>query len=281
VASAEENAPASKPADAPVDAMAEAQREFQSIKAARGAPADQSVLSLPRMATPELQFGSSPSPATPALQNGPAKNKLAASWLVDGAMRKPRAGSSEKSLSDGASQSSGRDTVGADESRNRGSKNGGAGADDSIPAKQSGPESNPLTRYMAGWMTPRDYALLRPGLGGEMASDLAGRGDPSITGFTFGAASANVDGTDPASGFAGTAAGSTGSQPANVNPFLQSVARPPQPQSPFIPPSATGLSTNPPNLLALPAEPAPARSIVPEFAKPSEDAKYFKQLKRF
>jgi hypothetical protein len=66
------------------------------------------------------------------------------------------------------------------------------------------------------------------------------------------------------------------------NPYLQTLT-PPAPNAQVSSlPTANTLPTSPPSsVFTAPAEPPPAQSRIPDFAKPPADEKYFKQLKRF
>jgi len=278
VAFADDKPPEKAKAPISDDAITAASRDFQRLKAEHGVPVEQAGLGLPGLATPELQLGNGTSTVVIPLPEKPAV-KRSPNWLVDGVMKKPEQGprgisppGQERSLDqetrDGESKS--------DEVRSDGGK-----PDRSERDKPPGPELNPLTRYMAGWMTTQDYALLRPGLSGEVASDVTSRGDPSL--MAFGAGSAGDGAKDSLLGIST----SQGSPPAAMsapreNPFLQAFVLPPQPTSAFTPPSAAESSAAAQRRLVAPAEPPPSeKPKVPEIAKPSDDTKYFKQLKRF
>ncbi len=134
---------------------------------------------------------------------------------------------------------------------------------------------NPLTPFMADWISKRDHALLLPkgtpesGFGSEAGGIVGGPDHPVTIDFR------GIDGRlDPVTGPAGR-------QPAD-NPFLQALPAPAVPPPPVAP-----VSTLPapgdrvPTLL--PPEPVrDTRSTPPiDLSKPSQDNKYFPQLKRF
>ena len=139
---------------------------------------------------------------------------------------------------------------------------------------------NPLTRYLDDWMTPQDYALLKPGLTSQF--------DPRA-----GANNAVVPNPDVPvlpGGLSEFAFGGAGVPPhprdmPKENPYLQSlkteslvssttVDSKPVSSAPVLPPTLQRVPPRPPL-----ASPAPGR--IPDFAKPATDEKYFKQLKRF
>jgi hypothetical protein len=160
-------------------------------------------------------------------------------WLVD-AMTQPTEGSGGESKGVRASNATGAP-------KNLGSP--------------GGPEDgtvNPLSNYLAAWMTPRDLELLK-------ARDAA---------------------TNPAGSAAtpGRTAGAPSVTPATqrVNPYLPAPSSAPKTQltiAPVVP------APKPPTALSPPSktEDAPAKTTGPpaERQKAQDDAKYFPQLKRF
>jgi hypothetical protein len=144
-----------------------------------------------------------------------------------------------------------------------------------------GPEFNPLTHYMAGWMTPPDYALLKAGMDGAASASLPSRGDPSLPSVgsdlsVLGDMGSALD-LSPAAKSAPFAL----PKPAG-NPFLQSLsAGGPAAAPAFVTPPAPTSGSASSGFAPVPAPVAPAKSKIPDFAKPAMDEKYFKQLKRF
>jgi hypothetical protein len=136
------------------------------------------------------------------------------------------------------------------------------------------PAYNPLDAFMAGWISARDHDLLVPAK--------VDPGDP-----------AHADGLDlgPADALrAGPEASALNELRAAPNPYLAELERsPPSAASSLAAPLLPALV--PPDLLepavaplsaGADARPADnARSVVPDFAQPSGDDKYFPQLKRF
>lgn len=148
---------------------------------------------------------------------------------------------------------------------------------------------NPLTHFLGDWMTPQDYALLRPGLETALPGGVVRPGDArfSLPGTPDFALESSLKREIPG-GF--TAATPITSEPSpRANPFLESLNRveftpparvipPPVQPGPGLLPSAAVPASPPP---ASAAVVAPLRPNVPDFPKPGQDEKYFKQLKRF
>lgn len=278
---AEEAPPSEKAkpaASAGEDAIAAAARDFQKLKAERGTTAEPERLSIPGLTAPALQVGEGGSASASVL---PAKRdpKQSPNWLVDGVMKKSGQGLQEKSLPGREHLLDAETRAGepaADATRGRGEK-----TDEVARDKPAGPEVNPLTRYMAGWMTPSDYTLLRPGLSGDLAADGASRGDPSLTALATGPEAGGLNGSLLSLSAPGGAPAIAAAAPRD-NPFLQAFVPSSQPMAVFTPPPAIAEPAVPsPNRFTPPPEPPPERPKVPELAKPADDTKYFKQLKRF
>jgi hypothetical protein len=146
----------------------------------------------------------------------------------------------------------------------------------------SEPPFNPLAKYMADWMSPKEYALLKPvaeksdldGFSGAQDSTASSSGQ---TGFDL----------STLAGLAGTS-GSANNSPvfsaptSTENPFLAGLVAPDSgpaslPPTSQVPPVVAPPAATPPPTAPVPAE----RSTIPDFAKPAIDDKYFKPLKRF
>lgn len=134
---------------------------------------------------------------------------------------------------------------------------------------------NPLTPFMADWISKRDHALLlpkgtpEPGFATE-APSLVGGPDQAAA-ITF----RGVDGRlDPMTGPV--------ARPPVENPFLQALQAPAIPPPAVAPvPTLPGTGDRAPALM--PPEPVrDNRSLPPiDLSKPAQDNKYFPQLKRF
>jgi hypothetical protein len=139
---------------------------------------------------------------------------------------------------------------------------------------------NPLTRYLGEWMTPQDYALLKPGLA------------EAFNGRAYGANSAGMGegrdafkpGVTPDFGLGGAVAPTGNVATAKrENPFLEPLKRDLPVNA--INGTAKPLAHAPVTSVSPTIAPPPARTLpptkIPEFAKPPADDKYFKPLKRF
>jgi hypothetical protein len=275
VASAEER-PAPKPAPPSERGIVEAKRDFDAVKAARGAPAQPSA-ELPRFATPEFTAGAqAPQSPSARAEAAVAAKKRSANWLVD-------------AMADKAKKLPGKD--GRDATREHDDMvteadsqqlDTPAEKEKSAPRRSFEPGLNPLDQYLATWMTPQDLALLRP----VMRSDPSGL--PDRLDFGLGVPQSPTAGTSQARGGMGlllsgpTAGGAPGA--AHDNPFLQSLMPPAQPAvSPLAPmPGASASAPPAGSLMAPPPNPPPVpKSVTPGFVKPRDDEKYYKQMKRF
>jgi hypothetical protein len=280
-----------KSAPPPDISLEAAKRDFNAVKAARGSLDAPAKLELPSVATPEFSAGA-PQPLPSPMKPDPAlAKKKSANWLVD-AMMKPEAmqardprdknfGQVRSDRSDSAfPYRDGREAAPDSDLRP------GAESETRTPVvseKKTGPEFNPLTNYMAGWMTPQDYSLLKPGLESAVSSRMANSPIEQVAlgGTNDLLAPGNVSAGGIDSGTAARPAAFAAPAPAD-NPFLQSLNAPPAPVASFTPPSAGApTGTVPSALVPAPTEPQAAKSKIPDFAKPAADEKYFKQLKRF
>jgi len=148
---------------------------------------------------------------------------------------------------------------------------------------------NPLSRFLGDWMTPQDYALIRHGLETGSPGGVVRPGDArfSLPGTPDFALESSLK-REISGGF--TAATPITSEPSpRANPFLESLNRveftpparvippPVQPGPGLLPSAAVPASPLPASAAVV----APLRPHVPDFPKPGQDEKYFKQLKRF
>lgn len=271
------------------DAIAAAKNDFDRIKSAR----DAALLPdsrLPKMSVPELASPSVPSTTTVVPRSKlPLKEGKSATWLAD-AMAKES----------GARERRGRDANGRERERRGGLSNEDVASERSADpvfgtrsrvsesARQGDePESvtamkpaNPLETFLGDWMTPQDYALLKPGL--SKSFDREGSRAHQTLGPAGTSAPNGLTAFFPRSDSVNTGLSSAprenpyleamrsellvGPGSVNVNPVVAPpIARPP---------SASSITSAPPP----PLSPAPR---IPEFVKPSTDDKYFKPLKRF
>ncbi len=311
------------------DPLGAATRDLDALRQnrAQGALGPERVL--PRLAVPELNQGAGngigPKPATNANRAIPsARLGHEPNWLIEGMTR---------ARDDGGRQAGGvagreRDPVSGIEAgleatgtRSRGAAGAtvpavrrasvGRGA---IPADEAPAASNPLNPFLSSWMSPSDYALLRPHGQADARAGAALRGDGQIGGVAPGEWSAVLNaGALGGAGRAiatpdrgGGAALGGGIEP--TNPFLAGLEPPPRATPVDGGPAADGsfarsrqsadafrsLPDARDNFLpgaartSVPAEVSPPNrgasptgTPVPEFAKPKSDEKLFKPLKRF
>lgn len=239
---------------------------------------------------------SSPAP-TAAVRLPQSPNHRTRNWLLDAMGAAPNAGGvdttgimgdepgADQTDANGFERAAGRHSGGPEGARHRARRSSvsGANAAAGSAARRSDTAFNPLAQYMAQWMTPADYAVLR--------TSVAPRSDgPGSTG----AAAAIPDGVAPESratdatsamldALAQTPGPASWSAPRQ-NPYLQALAMVPHVPAPAaaIPPPAVapapGFSGN-----GAPdsRQPAAAPPTIPAFAKQWPDGKDFDPLKRF
>jgi hypothetical protein len=272
----------------PPDAIAEARKEFETIKSVR----DAALLPngrMPKVGVPELSLPPTASPVvTPKAKPNPREAK-SSTWLLD-AMAKESNSSSSRTPESRARERSNRPG-----SRERGwsefDRDPREMADDGRQAargdreeredrEQASAPVNPLNAYLGEWMTPQDYALLKPGLTSASVPGMAG-GVAALPG-TLGA-------TIPEGGLKDLSFGSPVA-PANAfpqapreNPYLQSL----KPEMPLAGAINRGRSIETTPVTVAPRQKptiaptppvAPPQSKIPEFAKPPTDDRYFKQV---
>lgn len=289
-----------RPAPAPVppparngatDTMESARDGIRALKVEREAP-NLSGVSRPRIAAPEWHGGAASTPAVrPAPPNpkGEARNP---NWLID-ALAQPDAADGLAQDRDDARSGRPGARVAPDRAGLARSRAGLAPAESRSAAERippspgmpgTGPITNPLTAYLDGWMTPQDFALLKPGLDGG-SSALLPMADAGTApgGFPAGALS-------PAGAFRGPGPAPlapAGDRPGagRENPFLAALNAPVAggavaAQTPRLALPAPGPATMASPSGQSPPSPPPA-SRTPDFARPAADEKYFKPLKRF
>ena len=263
---------------APMDG---ARKDFEAVKSLRdfgGEPKG----GMSGVAVPSLQTG-----AALALPIGSPKKsdggKQSANWLADAMgkhppARNPRGSAGRVPEKDGEQA----------ENREPPAKPGGE-----YDRNDRSKPINPFSAYLGAWMTPQDFALLKPALEHSYSGE-SGRSKISPLNPAGDAAPSRPDG-GPIRQDGGLVPLSRDSIPArrnNVpgaareNPYLDvlgsslSISSPtalaPKPNQPVVVPAPAG--SPPPEPLAAPTVP---RSKIPEFVRPNTDEKYFKQLKRF
>lgn len=282
-----------------------AKRDFEAIKAARDPSQAGTNRGGPKLTLPEFQPGPGPT-VLRANPGGSEKQRPAGTrsptWLLD-AMEKeakqakassdPRAGPRRERNSENAkafdAEGPAADRPGERETREtaEAAATAEARAETATEDRRPPPE-NPFDRFLAGWMTPADYALLR----GTVNADTSGRAGGNTEavanagGLSGDLAAAGIAAEGEAGRALGAAVGDLKlSSAPRENPFLQqfealelrqvreagTLAGPALP-----PPGPAAAAFAPPAPL-----PPAARPVIPEFARPDRDEKQFRQLKRF
>lgn len=253
----------------PEDSVAAAKRDLEAIKAGRVTP-EAPRAALPSVATPDFSVGTPALPHVPAPKTpgNAAARKKSENWLVE-AMQ-PRNGSAAADSEDRSASTEGNSAETAT----------GAARDKFeqrlAPRERVEPIVNPLTHYMAGWMTPQDFKLLQPTLTAERDAPRSGREEFAAILPLAGAAS-TADRLP-----LGKTTTDASSRLPRENPFLAALG----PTNPVVAAGITNppAAQRPPVIVASPAPspmPGPNSQNVPAFVKPLDDAKYFKPLKKF
>lgn len=296
------DAPAPPPASSArpaEDAIATAKKEFAEIKAATSSPVQQG-LTVPKEGLGIDLRDHNDRIEPPAwleqkrTADRPDKNaKKSANWLLDAMTEKDgRLGDRTRASQDRGGRTRDDDLADQlaaepDSATQNGDKAAARGDDDTAAASQHPPGAvNPLATYMAAWMTPKDFALLKPGMFGK---ETGAAGNP-LAALALKAEPGRDPGGLPVAIPATSVAGSLAPGDANPvfspqqNPFLADLPSVPSPSapSPLVdlaplagPPAAIA---TPPPLATPPLVDNRARNDV---LQARDDEKYFKQLKRF
>jgi hypothetical protein len=279
--------------------LSDTKSELDAIRALRD-PAMPSRVDPPRVGAPEWHgpSGGTPAPVLRPARPVPRETK-GANWLVDAmqpAAKDRERAPGERNLSPLNSSRSDRLQDADDADRLRPGERPAEGStrretdralDDRARDRSATVDPttviNPLTRYLEDWMSPQDLALLAPGAlqPGKPGVDTLAVPRPGAA-STGALLPPGVGGE----GFFGARppAGGTLDPTPRENPFLQSLAPPPPGMAPGIP---TSRPASPPPALTAPAtalNPPPVAPPPPrarDFARPPNDEKYFKPLKRF
>jgi hypothetical protein len=283
------NAPVVRPSEN--DAISVSKREFDAINSARN-PTLQQKGDVPRMTAPEMPSSGAGSGLGPAPKTQ-GQEKKSTNWLVD-AMEKDAAerkrgtrGPAERDV-DRSRESEAIPGIGSQLKEGPNARGETDVLDPREAERKAAAEvaANPLNRFLGQWMTPQDYLLLKPGLA-KSGLDSAGLRDSSLLpapSTIAGNLQPGIDATlRPSSNPAAVLAPST---IAKQNPYLEALNVPAavNPMPVFAAPPPVAMPAPKATIsLAPPAPPViePAKSKVPDFAKPAQDEKYFKQLKRF
>lgn len=272
------------------NSISAAKRDFDSIKAARE-EALHPKSDLPRVTVPELQVGN-PTPrnssAERETENDLRKKAKSPNWLVD-AMEKREKKSDPRNR--GGKSGMPRD---ADLAEAWDAEKSAAKSDFTVPPekradasaearerRETEPPPNPLAPFLAGWMTAQDYALLKP----TTTTNAGGAAVVSIPGVNTTPANDSILAarTEVRTPFRGDSP--SGISPSSAeNPYLAALNEAaPALGALTVPgqPAATpNLPVAPPPPRYEPPPPPPTVKI-PDFAKPANDERYFKPLKRF
>lgn len=154
----------------------------------------------------------------------------------------------------------------------------------SAAPKPPPPRDNPLTNYMASWMTAKDFDLLQ-----AKPADATGAPAPDRPADRTAELRGNRLAAPEATAELGRTLGGRDAPDARSNPYLNSFTPPPTaPAGPRDLPNLTG-APNLPTFQPPPANLAPPKNEFapppdlprPEPHRPVDDSKYFPQLKRF
>ncbi len=260
------------------DSIATAKREFDAVKSLRDF-GPQAKGGLPRMSVPEMQTGASAALPSQKLKT-PEGEKRPANWLVDAMAKQSAARSGPGRESETRTLEQAQERT---ERREEDLKGGGPANE----RKERHASNNPFARFLGDWISPQDYALLKPGLEQSFSSDASGPNGPKVAALGESFALKPTTGLESIDGFEPKSQPFGENTPARENPYLQALANPvtaaavsslARPVPAMTPPPAT-------SKIGLPAEfqtgVTPPKKHVPDFVRPTTDEKYFKQLKRF
>jgi hypothetical protein len=286
----------------PDNGLATAKQDYEAVKAARSSVAVPTGLDLPKIPTPAIQLESALPPATPpaprpavadetadALKN--ARSGATQNWLLDAMEKEASHATPERSRNDDprlrASENAMREAPRGSE-REGHTKTKDADRDRvATPAeKQEAAALNPLAGYMTAWVAPRDRALLAPA-------------DPSLDATSLSALLKTADVAEPSPRLGPPASGNVTAPdgPPFSAGFVAGVGQP-NPYLRDLSPAASGLDAPPvrtpafapvapasASAAALPVEPAVPPAAAPTLAEQmkarDDEARAFRQLKRF
>lgn len=280
----------------PDNGLATAKQDYEAIKAARSSVVVPTGLDLPKIPTPAIQLESTSPPATPpaprpadALKN--ARSDATQNWLLDAMEKDALHATPERSRSDDsrsrASENATHETPRGSEREGR-TKTKNADRDRvATPAeKQEAAALNPLAGYMTAWIAPRDRALLAPADPNRDATSLSAlliTADGAETSPRLGPPpSGNVTAPDANPFAAGFVAGV--GQP---NPYLRDMspaASAPDTspvQTPSLAPVAPAAASAAALHVETPVPPAVTPTLAEQMKARDDEARAFRQLKRF
>jgi hypothetical protein len=252
-----------------------AKRDFETVKSLREFGAD-SKAPATRLAMPKLDTGPSAAPVLPRPIR-PGTEKPGANWLVEAMEAREKANPGRAAEARTSSQG---------EAERREDKDGRKSADGDEPRLRGRVESvNPFAQYLGEWISPQDYALLKPALvPADVTEGVGPRGATGARPSEFATEGRDWSGLSRV-GQAAADSRQSGPSRGRVNPYLEVPSEPSQLPTflPAPPKPAMAPLVPPPTIVAPPPEPPPAvpRNKPVDFARPSPDEKYLKQLKRF
>jgi hypothetical protein len=280
---------------APEDPIAVAKRDYEALK--EGAvDAKQEKRLLSPQSVPVLDANTELTPTLSPLARQrqtelKAAEKRSKNWLLDAMAEQKESDAKERNLRGRDAKPKAHDLiVDASASESGHDLTGESAALSSTTKKretQEKPErsetANPLASYMSSWMSPGDFALLKPTSNSRL-------GDTSVTSESLvqkEPISAPADGARDGPLFqANVPLPSSGSHPEN--PYLTDQSEAPSLLGPSSSPvssppqlSDTRNRSSPVPAASEQSNPSGAAPSARDFAKPDSDAKYFKQLKRF
>jgi len=295
---------------AAAESIAATKRDLERIRAASDPRFQGSAnASAPRISVPELRTDSVDTPPPSAPATSPARSlapeKNVDNWLVEAMEQGARERDERQRAAKGwprLDEREGRQTTKLGRTTSvqpsltgepRISGREGERTSLSSPvnsAEKRTPTTNPLAPFLGDWLTPHDYALLRPGVAAEAAGrpgvgasvGVYRNGVPSDFATALGAPTLKRD----ISGGFGPAPLPGATAPLRENPFLAGLTDAPRMPSPSvsIPPAMVTVPPPASDRLALPRTNPnlpPVSPKIPDVAKPRPDETYFKQLKRF
>ena len=268
------------------DAFEKVRQEIEAAKATRDTPAQPSA-GLSSSALPEWQGTAPPLPASVSPGKISDPRQKSSNWLVE-AMSRPTApddASNARSTTTRSGEFPPR--LGETRSPERIRIERTAAVPDfrELKAFANQPVApDPFARFLGDWMTPQDYALLRPATATESAPRDGGRETGMAAPLRAGLAqdlsiSIRMTGTgEPTKRIPAPTL-------ARENPYLSANTAPtavPTPQLVTLKPAPVSGARPAASANSLEAAPnSAAAPKTPDFTKPTDDEKYFKQLKRF
>ncbi len=272
---------------APSDGFDKVRKELEATKNTR-TPAAQPAAGMSSSALPDWQGATIiPPPTSPAGRKIPGRETKPSNWLVEAMSQ------TNSSLGSSGTEENRATAVGdarllpeKNVSRRFGSEKAAAGGDlrELKPLAGQPVASDPFARFMGGWMTPQDYALLKPVAVGESTPRDASRETGSVA-PSLNARTPELSTSIRTHGVVESARKQVPSPAPRENPYLQALAAPSIASRPALAaPKPTTISPSRPVAGTVSIQPAatpPPPAKAPDFPSATDDEKYFKQLKRF